>query len=131
MRISDWSSDVCSSDLWPCCWLRYAGRVNSSVRFHWRDCMHLQGKKRTIPVAAAVLVSALLASCGGGGSASSSSAADCVINNVGSAQTEAAVFVIQRACPSKFPPSRTEIDASRAEHDARAQAQRAAMADAK
>src|SRR3546814_18584928 len=102
MRISDWSSDVCSSDLWPCCWLRYAGRVNSSVRFHWRDCMHLQGKKRTIPVAAAVLVSALLASCGGGGSASSSSAADCVLNNVGSAQTDAAVLAIQRACQSKF-----------------------------
>src|SRR3546814_12455206 len=75
--------------------------------------MHLQGKKRTIPVAAAVLVSALLASCGGGGSASSSSAADCVLNNVGSAQTDAAVLAIQRACHSKFPPSRTEIDASR------------------
>src|SRR3546814_14285420 len=30
MRISDWSSDVCSSDL---CWcLRYASRLNSSVR---------------------------------------------------------------------------------------------------
>src|SRR3546814_3128146 len=81
----------------PCCWLHYAGRVNSSVRFHWRDCMHLQGKKRTIPVAASVLVSALLASCGGGGSASSSSAADCVLNNVGSAHTDAAVLAIQRA----------------------------------
>src|SRR3546814_14894570 len=35
LRISDWSSDVCSSDLWqnslPCCWLRYARRLNSSV----------------------------------------------------------------------------------------------------
>src|SRR3546814_10302120 len=92
--------------------------------------MHLQGKKRTIPVAAAVLVSALLASCGGGGSASSSSAADCVLNNVGSAQTDAAVLAIQRACHSKFPPSRTEIDASRAERAAREQAQREAMAAA-
>src|SRR3546814_2726053 len=43
MRISDWSSDVCSSDLQqqcrsslPCCWLHYAGRVNSSVRPHDR-----------------------------------------------------------------------------------------------
>src|SRR3546814_4060385 len=89
--------------------------------------MHLQGKKRTIPVAAAVLVSALLASCGGGGSASSSSAADCVLNNVGSAQTDAAVLAIQRACHSKLPPSRTEIDASRAERAAREQDQREAV----
>src|SRR3546814_11447590 len=92
--------------------------------------MHLQGKKRTSPVAAAVLVSALLASCGGGGSASSSSAVDCVLNNVGSAQTDAAVLAIQRACHSKFPPSRTAMNDSRAERAARDQDQREPMATA-
>src|SRR3546814_17228501 len=90
--------------------------------------MHLQGKKRTIPVAAAVLVSALLASCGGGGSASSSSAADCVLDNVGAAQTDAAVLAIQRACHSKVSPSRTSIDAARAERTPSKQDQREAMA---
>src|SRR3546814_19097836 len=91
--------------------------------------MHLQGKKRTIPVAAAVLVSALLASCGGGGSASSYSAAACVLNNVGSAQTDAAVLAIHRACHPKIQQSRTEIEASRAERSDREQAQREAMAE--
>ena len=90
--------------------------------------MYLQGKKRIISVASVALLSASLMSCSG--VADSSSSADCVLNNVGSAQTDAAVLAIQQACHSKFPPSQTEIDASRAERAAREQAQREAMAAA-
>src|SRR3546814_553968 len=99
MRISDWSSDVCSSGL---------------------------------PAATTVLLSALVASCAGGSidSASPSSAADCVLDNVGSAQTDVAVSAIQQACHSKFPPSQTEIQAATAERAARVQAQRKAEAAA-
>src|SRR3546814_5838529 len=42
MRISDWSSDVCSSDLkiLPCLWLHYAVRLNSGVRPHGKHVGH-------------------------------------------------------------------------------------------
>lgn len=92
--------------------------------------MHLHGRIRIISVAATVLVSVLLTSCGGGGSAGSSSAADCVLNNIGSAQTDAAVSAIQGACQLKFPPAQAEIAVSRTGHAAEVQAQRKAEAAA-
>ncbi len=98
--------------------------------------MYLQREKRIIPVATAVLVSALLMSCSGGdgnvagSSVSSSSAADCVLNNVGSAQTDAAILAIQQACHSKFPQTQAEIDASKAKRAASEHAQREAVAAA-
>ena len=89
-------------------------------------------RKRVNAAAAAaigLLVAALLASCSDGGvNASASSAADCVLSNVGSAQTDAAVVAIQHACHDKFPPSQSEIDAAISKRVAREQAQREAEA---
>src|SRR3546814_11977155 len=100
--------------------------------FQWMHCVPLQGKERIIPAATTVSLSALVAPCAGCSidSASPSSAADCVLDNVGSAQTDVAVSAIQQACHSKFPPSQTEIQAATAERAARVQAQRKAEAAA-
>src|SRR3546814_7450584 len=39
MRISDWSSDVCSSDLWPCCATGCGWRRSwTSKGFRWIRC---------------------------------------------------------------------------------------------
>ena len=93
--------------------------------------MHLQALKRFSLAAVAVPLLVLLTSCSGSNAAVDSySAADCVLNNVGSAQTDAAVLAIQRACQSKFPPTEAEMEASIAVRAAREQEQRDAEAAA-
>jgi len=108
---------------------RFAGPVSSGARFHWRERVHLNGKMRIMATVASVLSSALLVSCGDG-SAGSPSAEDCVLNNVGSAQTDAAVLAIQRACHDKFPRTQAKIAGATAEHAAKEEAQRRAEAAA-
>lgn len=86
--------------------------------------MGLQGRKQIVLAAAVVLLSTLLMSCRGNTDYPSS--ADCVLENIGSAQVAHAVQAIRQACEEKFPPSQAEIEVAKARHSAREQALREA-----
>ena len=70
--------------------------------------MSLQRNERWVLPSATMALALLLTSCSGG--AGYASAEDCVLKNVGSAQTDGAVMAIERACRFKFAPDQSERD---------------------
>lgn len=68
--------------------------------------------RRSLGFAVPMLLTASLSVSASDQSVTYTTYEDCILTEIGSHQSQAAVIVIQDACRRKFPPSRAEIDAA-------------------